>query len=128
MIDLEVFDNDATTDAAIYDAKELFGRHRPYSTQDTIVEGVYKYLFNPHFTTEMIDFFSTQCVTAFSTEELAFLRVFIEWQEFLIADPQNIIIAGSVEDTFAADDKAALLALNDWLVDELAGVPHPVTC
>lgn len=128
LTDLEIYGDPATADKAVYDAKELFGQHRPYETVQTLSGGVI--VFNKHFTDEAVDSFLTNCMVKLSKEEGDLLLQFIDWQNFLLADPQNPIVAGSPEDTYvsATDEKDVLIAFNNWLVDELAGTPHPEIC
>lgn len=124
--DTEFFSNIEKMDAAYYCAKEFFQEHKPYTIKPTLEGDVY--VFNNHFTTEAVNSFTTNCMSALSKEEQTFLLHFIDWQNFLLADPQNPIVPGSVEDTFVSAEKEQLEAFNDWLVDELAGTPHPTVC
>lgn len=126
--DVEFFSNTEKMDAAYCAAQEVFGEHKPYTYKRTLSGKVL--VFNSHFTKEAVAAFTTNCLSKLSQEEEAFLLHFIDWQNFLLTDPQNPIIAGSVEDTYvsATGEKAELEAFNNWLVDELAGTPHPKTC
>ena len=121
--DVEFYGNIAKMDAAYYDAKEFFQEHKPYTEKYTLSGSVY--VFNTHFTTEALESFNTDNLKYLSLEERTFLLLFIEWQNFLLADPENPIAPGSVEDTFVSVEKAQLEAFNNWLIDELAGTPHP---
>ena len=124
--DTDFFINEDQMDAAYCDAKEIFGEHKPYTKKRQLSGDTY--VFNTHFTTEAIKSFSTNCMTALSDEEGNFLQLFIEWQNYLLTDPQNPIEAGSVDDLFVSTEKEQLILFNNWLVDEIAGTPHPETC
>ena len=78
------------------------------------------YKFNTHFTDTVVQSFVDDTVKELSIREKSFLRLFIDWQNFLLADPENPIVAGSAEDTYESSEKGALIAFNDWLVDKLA--------
>lgn len=112
-------------DLAVSDAKELFNAHRPYETIDTL-SGT-KIVLNPHFTEEMVNSLSTSCTAALSDTEKVLLKQFIEWQSYLV---DNNISAGSNDDMYVSttDEKSALIEINNWLVDELAGTDHNVVC
>ena len=126
--DIDFFANTEKVDCAYSDAKELFGEHKPYTKKRTLEKDVYMYVFNTHFTVEAVAALTTQCMSNLSPEEGEFLQLFIEWQNFLRADLLNPIVPGSVEDTFVTTERAPLEAFNNWLVDEIAGTPHPETC
>lgn len=126
LFDIGFFTNTAKMDSAYSSAKELFGQHRPYTTRRRLSGTVI--VFNTHFTDSAIEAFKTDCITKLSPEEGKFLLHFIDWQNFLLTDPLNPITAGSVEDTFVSSERDALEAFNNWLVDEVAGTPHPDEC
>ncbi|MEA3495602.1 MAG: hypothetical protein U9R42_06150 [Bacteroidota bacterium] len=125
MFDLIPNLDDITMDSAISDVKEIFNAHRPYETVKTLNGDTF--IFNEHFTREMINTLTTSCLTALSTTEADLLIQFIEWQNYL-AD--NTIVAGSVDDDYVSvtGEKDVLIALNNWLVDELAGSEHSTIC
>ena len=80
-------------------------------------------VFYDHFTENVRTALSNGCVINMSKYELALFRDFIAWQNWLIIqDP--VVVAGSEEDVYVSDEKDALIALNNWLVDELSGIPH----
>ena len=99
-------------------AVELFKAYRPYEKVERLSGIIYK--FNTHFTDTVVQSFVDDTVKELSIREKSFLRLFIDWQNFLLADPENPIEAGSVEDTYKSSEKGALIAFNDWLVDKLA--------
>jgi len=124
--DIAFFSNIEKMDAAYANAKEIFGQHLPYTTKHKLSGDVI--VFNTHFTESALEAFKTDCMTKLSEYESAFLLEFIDWQNFLLADPLVPIAPGSVEDTYVSDEKDALEAFNNWLVDEIAGTPHPEVC
>ena len=99
-------------------AVDLFKVYRPYEKVERLSGIIYK--FNTHFTDTVVQSFVDDTVKELSIREKSFLRLFIDWQNFLLADPENPIEAGSVEDTYESSEKGALIAFNDWLVDKLA--------
>ena len=99
-------------------AVELFKADRPYKRID-VLSG-YRYEFNKHFTDIVLSSFVIDELTGMSLNEKNFIKLFIDWQNFLLADPENPIEAGSAEDTYESSEKDALIAFNDWLVDKLA--------
>lgn len=125
MLDLIPNLDDVTMSSAINDAKEIFNAHRPYETIRTLNGD--QFIFNEHFTTEMINTLTTSCLTALSTTEADLLIQFIEWQNWL---SDSGFTAGSVDDDYVSvtNEKDVLIALNNWLVDELAGSEHQTIC
>lgn len=126
LADINFYNDCEMATESMQDAINTFKENIPY----TSIRGLdgNTYLFTSHFTECVVLFFSTQCMSSMSRIEQDFLLLFIDWQNFLLTDPQNPITAGSVEDTYESDEKDALLAFNNWLVDEIAGTPHPETC
>ena len=99
-------------------AVDLFKAYRPYEKVERLSGIIYK--FNTHFTDTVVQSFVDDTVKELSIREKSFLRLFIDWQNFLLADPENPIEAGSAEDMYKSSEKGALIAFNDWLVDKLA--------
>lgn len=120
--DVQFFSNVEKMDAAYTEAKEYFGEHKPYRTVRSLSGP--KVVMNKHFTTEAVLALGSGIMTPLSKEEGEFLIHFIEWQNYLLEDPENPIVAGSAEDLFESDERDALEAFNNWLVDEIAGTPH----
>lgn len=105
---------EGTTEFAV----DLFKTYRPYERIE-VLSG-YRYEFNKHFTDIVLDSFVTDELTGMAITEKRFIKLFIDWQNFLLTDPENPIEAGSVQDTYESSEKDALIAFNDWLVDKLA--------
>ena len=114
----DCIDRGETIEGSTEFAVELFKAYRPYEKVERLSGIIYK--FNTHFTDTVVQSFVDDTVKELSIREKSFLRLFIDWQNFLLADPENPIEAGSVEDTYALSEKGALIAFNDWLVDKLA--------
>ena len=114
----DCIDRGETIEGGTEFAVELFKVDRPYKRIE-VLSG-YRYEFNKHFTDIVLDSFVTDELTGMGVVEKNFIRLFIDWQNFLLADPENPIEAGSVEDTYESSEKGALIAFNDWLVDKLA--------
>ena len=114
----DCIDRGETIEGGTEFAVELFKVDRPYK-RIGVLSG-YRYEFNKHFTDIVLDSFVTDELTGMSLKEKNFIKLFIDWQNFLLADPENPIEAGSVEDTYKSSEKGALIAFNDWLVDKLA--------
>lgn len=109
---------DYTIEIGVEYAKDLLKTYRPYEKIENLSGYVYE--FNDHFTELVVDSFISNKITGLSRSEKAFMKLFIEWQNFLLADPENPIEASSAEDTYESSEKDALIAFNDWLVDKLA--------
>jgi len=109
-----------TVEIGVEYAKDLLKAYRPYEKIEKLSGYVYE--FNNHFTELVVDSFVNNKITGLSRSEKAFIKLFIDWQNFLLTDPVNPIEAGSAEDTFPSVEKDALIAFNDWLVDKLAEV------
>ena len=121
MISVDFYNDQDKQTLAINDAKQLFGEHTPYTIVPTA--DVDQIVFYDHFTENVRTALSNGCVINMSKYELALFRDFIAWQNWLIIqDP--VVVAGSEEDVYVSDEKDALIALNNWLVDELSGIPH----
>lgn len=118
MLMSDCIDRGETIEGGTEFAVELFKVYRPYEKVERLSGIIYK--FNTHFTDTVVQSFVDDTVKELSIREKSFLRLFIDWQNFLLADPENPIEAGSVEDTYASSEKDALIAFNDWLVDKLA--------
>ena len=118
----DCIDRGETIEGGTEFAVELFKVYKPYKRID-VLSG-YRYEFNKHFTDIVLDSFVTDELTGMSLKEKNFIKLFIAWQNFLLADPENPIEAGSVEDTYKSSEKGALIAFNDWLVDKLAEVAN----
>ena len=114
----DCIDRGETIEGGTEFAVELFKAYRPYEKVERLSGIIYK--FNTHFTDTVVQSFVDDTVKELSIREKSFLRLFIDWQNFLLADPENPIKAGSVEDTYESSEKGALIAFNDWLVDKLA--------
>ena len=114
----DCIDRGETIEGGTEFAVELFKAYRPYEKVERLSGIIYK--FNTHFTDTVVQAFVDDTVKELSIREKGFLRLFIDWQNFLLADPENPIEAGSVEDTYESSEKGALIAFNDWLVDKLA--------
>ena len=114
----DCIDRGETIEGGTEFAVELFKVDRPYKRIE-VLSG-YRYEFNKHFTDIVLDSFVTDELTGMGVVEKNFIRLFIDWQNFLLADPENPIEAGSVEDTYESSEKDALIAFNDWLIDKLA--------
>ena len=114
----DCIDRGETIEGGTEFAVELFKAYRPYEKVERLSGIIYK--FNTHFTDTVVQSFVDDTVKELSIREKSFLRLFIDWQNFLLADPENPIEAGSVEDTYESSEKSALIAFNDWLVDKLA--------
>ena len=114
----DCIDRGETIEGGTEFAVELFKVYKPYKRIE-VLSG-YRYEFNKHFTDIVLDSFVTDELTGMSLKEKNFIKLFIAWQNFLLADPENPIEAGSVEDTYKSSEKGALIAFNDWLVDKLA--------
>ena len=114
----DCIDRGETIEGGTEFAVELFKAYRPYEKVERLSGIIYK--FNTHFTDTVVQSFVDDTVKELSIREKSFLRLFIDWQNFLLADPENPIEAGSVEDTYESSEKGALIAFNDWLVDKLA--------
>ena len=114
----DCIDRGETIEGGTEFAVDLFKAYRPYEKVERLSGIIYK--FNTHFTDTVVQAFVDDTVKELSIREKSFLRLFIDWQNFLLADPENPIEAGSVEDTYESSEKGALIAFNDWLVDKLA--------
>ena len=114
----DCIDRGETIEGGTEFAVELFKVYKPYKRIE-VLSG-YRYEFNKHFTDIVLDSFVTDELTGMSLKQKNFIKLFIAWQNFLLADPDNPIEAGSVEDTYESSEKDALIAFNDWLVDKLA--------
>lgn len=114
----DCIDRGETIEGGTEFAVELFKAYRPYEKVERLSGIIYK--FNTHFTDTVVQSFVDDTVKELSIREKNFLQLFIDWQNFLLADPENPIEAGSVEDTYGSSEKGALIAFNDWLVDKLA--------
>ena len=114
----DCIDRGETIEGATEFAVDLFKVYRPYEKVERLSGIIYK--FNTHFTDTVVQSFVDDTVKELSIKEKSFLRLFIDWQNFLLADPENPIEAGSAEDTYTSSEKDALIAFNDWLVDKLA--------
>ena len=114
----DCIDRGETIEGGTEFAVELFKAYRPYEKVERLSGIIYK--FNTHFTDTVVQSFVDDTVKELSIREKSFLRLFIDWQNFLLVDPENPIEAGSVEDTYESSEKDALIACNDWLVDKLA--------
>ena len=114
----DCIDKGETIEGGTEFAVDLFKAYRPYEKVERLSGILYK--FNTHFTDTVVQAFVDDTVKELGVKEKNFLRLFIDWQNFLLADPENPIEAGSVEDTYASSEKDALIAFNDWLVDKLA--------
>ena len=114
----DCIDRGETIEGGTEFAVELFKVYKPYEKVERLSGIIYK--FNTHFTDTVVQSFVDDTVKELSIREKSFLRLFIDWQNFLLADPENPIEAGSVEDTYESSEKGALIAFNDWLVDKLA--------
>ena len=114
----DCIDRGETIEGVIEFAVDLFKAYRPYEKVERLSGIIYK--FNTHFTDTVVQAFVDDIISELSIKEKSFLRLFIDWQNFLLADPENPIEAGSVEDTYKSSEKGALIAFNDWLVDKLA--------
>ena len=114
----DCIDRGETIEGGTEFAVELFKAYRPYEKVERLSGIIYK--FNTHFTDTVVQSFVDDTVKELSIREKSFLRLFIDWQNFLLADPENPIEAGSVEDTYKSSEKGALIAFNDWLVDKLS--------
>ena len=114
----DCIDRGETIEGGTEFAVELFKAYRPYEKVERLSGIIYK--FNTHFTDTVVQSFVDDTVKELSIREKSFLRLFIDWQNFLLADPENPIEAGSAEDTYESSEKGALIAFNDWLVDKLA--------
>ena len=114
----DCIDRGETIEGSTEFAVELFKAYRPYEKVERLSGIIYK--FNTHFTDTVVQSFVDDTVKELSIREKSFLRLFIDWQNFLLADPENPIEVGSVEDTYKSSEKGALIAFNDWLVDKLA--------
>ena len=114
----DCIDKGETIEGATEFAVDLFKTYRPYEKFEMLSGIIYK--FNTHFTDTVVQAFVDDIISELSIKEKSFLRLFIDWQNFLLADPENPIEAGSVEDTYESSEKDALIAFNDWLVDKLA--------
>lgn len=97
---------------------DLLEPSKPYIKTETL--SGYTYTFAESFTDVVVDAFLNNDIDELNRVEKDFIKLFIEWQNFLLTDPENPIEAGSEEDTFESLEKDALIALNDWLVDKLA--------
>ena len=114
----DCIDSGETIEGGTEFAVDLFKAYRPYEKVERLSGIIYK--FNTHFTDTVVQSFVDDTVKELSIREKSFLRLFIDWQNFLLADPENPIVAGSAEDTYESSEKDALIAFNDWLVDKLA--------
>ncbi len=114
----DCIDRGETIEGGTEFAVELFKAYRPYEKVERLSGIIYK--FNTHFTDTVVQSFVDDTVKELSIREKSFLRLFIDWQNFLLADPENPIEAGSAKDTYESSEKGALIAFNDWLVDKLA--------
>ena len=114
----DCIDKGETIEGATEFAVDLFKTYRPYEKFESLSGIIYK--FNTHFTDTVVQAFVDDIISELSIKEKSFLRLFIDWQNFLLADPENPIEAGSAEDTYESSEKDALIAFNDWLVDKLA--------
>lgn len=114
----DCIDRGETIEGVTEFAVDLFKAYRPYEKVEILSGIIYK--FNTHFTDTVVQSFVDDTVKELSIKEKSFLRLFIDWQNFLLADPENPIEAGSAEDTYTSSEKDALIAFNDWLVDKLA--------
>ena len=114
----DCIDRGETIEGGTEFAVDLFKTYRPYEKFERLSGIIYK--FNTHFTDTVVQSFIDDTVKELSIREKSFLRLFIDWQNFLLADPENPIEAGSVQDTYESSEKDALIAFNDWLVDKLA--------
>ena len=114
----DCIDRGETIEGGTEFAVELFKAYRPYEKVEGLSRIIYK--FNTHFTDTVVQSFVDDTVKELSIREKSFLRLFIDWQNFLLADPENPIVAGSAEDPYESSEKDALIAFNDWLVDKLA--------
>ena len=114
----DCIDKGETIEGGTEFAVDLFKAYRPYEKVERLSGILYK--FNTHFTDTVVQAFVDDTVKELGVKEKNFLRLFIDWQNFLLADPENPIEAGSVEDTYESSEKDALIAFNDWLVDKLA--------
>jgi len=119
---MKFYNDESKQTLAMNDAKQLFGENTPYTIIPTI-DGE-QIVFNTHFTDSVRTALSTECVLSMSKYELSLFKEFIAWQSWLV-DQDPIVEAGSEEDTFYSKDNDAMMALNNWLVDEVAGQSHP---
>lgn len=126
ILDLRIFSDKGTIDNGITYAKDLLSQHVPYTKKYTLSGDNVVYVFPKHFTEGVILAFNTDNMSHLSKQERDFLLLFIAWQNFLLADPENPILPGSIEDTFVSSKKAQLKDFNDWLVDELSNTTHPI--
>ena len=124
--DTEFFSNIEKMDAAYYSAKDLFAGNDPYRRVNRLSGPAV--VMDKHFTDNALEAFSTDCLNKLSQSEADFLLHFIDWQNFLLSDPVNPIVAGSAEDTYVSVERDALEAFNNWLVDEIAETAHPASC
>ncbi len=110
---------------AMADSILLFGEAVPY-TKEKRLNGDY-YIFPSKFTNDIMEAFTTGCMSRMSEQEQNFTMLFVEWQQWL---EDNSYTAGSEEDRQNSSveitkERGALEALNNWVVDELACNPHP---
>ena len=85
----DCIDRGETIEGVTEFAVDLFKAYRPYEKVERLSGIIYK--FNTHFTDTVVQSFVDDTVKELSIREKSFLRLFIDWQNFLLADPENPI-------------------------------------
>jgi len=99
-------------DHGYYLAKELFGANRPFIKESGLHGPTV--IFNDHFIVTMREALSTGCIAKMNVAEEDLFFQFVESQD------------GRLNRDISTDAVGVLAALNQWLIDELQCLDHPV--
>ncbi len=110
--ELEFYQDEAKMDTAIADSKELFAENLPYESERRLASTVV--IFSDHFMQTAREALTTGCIAKMSDEEE---DVFFGWVQY-----EN----GSGYRDITESEEGAFRSLSQWLIDELACLPHPV--
>jgi len=98
--------------AAVFLTKELFGESDPYVVETRLDGKVI--IFNKHFIEVTREAMTTGCMAKMNASETTLFRDFIEYQN------------GASERDITRGDDDVLDALDQWFMDDIHCVPHPV--
>ena len=98
--------------AAVADAKEIFGENLPYITEYRMDGKVY--IFNDHFIRVSREAMTNDCMAKMNEAETELFLAFIDYQN------------GLGYRDITSDDTDVVEALDQWYVDDINCVPHPV--
>lgn len=106
-------------DSGIEYAIDLFKVKKPY----TIIakpSNKTTYIFEDSYIEGALLALTSDSILHLSQAEALFLFLFIDWQNYLLTDPENPIVPGSEEDLFESSEKKALETFNNIIIAKIA--------